>query len=105
VQPVRGRGERAAADEPRNESAGTAGARAGSPGHESPRDETPRYETPRYDNRSREAARPDAAHTDAPVVKPATTPGVQAKCSDILQKASLEPLTADEAAFLRRECR
>jgi hypothetical protein len=28
-----------------------------------------------------------------------------ARCSDILQKASLEPLTADEAAFLRRECR
>ena len=27
------------------------------------------------------------------------------RCSDILQKASLEPLTADEAAYLRRECR
>jgi hypothetical protein len=27
------------------------------------------------------------------------------KCSDILQKASLEALTDDEAAFLRKECR
>jgi hypothetical protein len=36
---------------------------------------------------------------------PPTTKGAPARCSDILQKASLEPLTADEAAFLRRECR
>lgn len=28
-----------------------------------------------------------------------------AKCSDILQKASLEPLTAGETAYLKRECR
>jgi len=28
-----------------------------------------------------------------------------ARCSDILQKASLEPLTAEEAAYLKRECR
>ena len=28
-----------------------------------------------------------------------------ARCSDILQKASLEPLTASEAAYLKRECR
>ncbi len=27
------------------------------------------------------------------------------RCSDILQKASLEPLTAEEAAYLKRECR
>jgi hypothetical protein len=27
------------------------------------------------------------------------------RCSDILQKASLESLTADEAAYLKRECR
>ena len=27
------------------------------------------------------------------------------RCSDILQRASLEPLTAEEAAYLRRECR
>ena len=31
--------------------------------------------------------------------------GGGARCSDILQKASLEPLTADEAAYLKRECR
>ena len=28
-----------------------------------------------------------------------------AKCSDILQKASLEPLTAGETAYLKKECR
>ena len=28
-----------------------------------------------------------------------------ARCSDILQKASLEPLTAEEAAYLKRECK
>jgi hypothetical protein len=27
------------------------------------------------------------------------------RCSDILQKGSLEPLTAEEAAYLKRECR
>jgi hypothetical protein len=38
---------------------------------------------------------------------PAPTPNATkgAKCSDILQKASLEPLTAGEAAYLKRECR
>jgi hypothetical protein len=30
---------------------------------------------------------------------------VGARCSDILQKASLEPLTAAEAEYLKRECR
>ncbi len=33
------------------------------------------------------------------------TSATRSQCSDILQKASLEPLTASEAAFLRRECR
>ncbi len=31
--------------------------------------------------------------------------GGGSRCSDILQKASLEPLTSDEAAYLKRECR
>ncbi|MEO8524094.1 MAG: serine/threonine-protein kinase [Caldimonas sp.] len=31
--------------------------------------------------------------------------GGGARCSDILQKASLEPLTSEEAAYLKRECR
>jgi serine/threonine protein kinase len=31
--------------------------------------------------------------------------GKGARCSDILQKGSLEPLTAEEAAYLKRECR
>lgn len=35
---------------------------------------------------------------------PTNAAETRAKCSDILQKASLEPLTASEAAYLRREC-
>ena len=31
--------------------------------------------------------------------------GGGSRCSDILQKASLEPLTSEEAAYLKRECR
>jgi serine/threonine protein kinase len=41
-----------------------------------------------------------------PVEKPSPRPRVvPARCSDILQKGSLEPLTAEEAAYLKRECR
>ena len=36
---------------------------------------------------------------------PANTAVTKARCSDILQKASLEPLTASEAEFLKKECR
>jgi len=39
---------------------------------------------------------------EASPTKPSSRP---ARCSDILQKASLETLNAEEAAFLRRECR
>ncbi len=54
-------------------------------------------------------SKPRVPHA-AKVVDPApATPknvGVKpARCSDILQKASLEPLTAEEAAYLKRECR
>ena len=44
---------------------------------------------------------------DVAVPKPPAqrAPTVSARCSDILQKASLEPLTATEAAYLKRECR
>ncbi|WP_280154773.1 serine/threonine-protein kinase [Piscinibacter sp. XHJ-5] len=52
--------------------------------------------------RPREAPRRSARVTAA---APPTMKARPAQCSDILQKASLEPLTADEAAFLRRECR
>ena len=41
--------------------------------------------------------------TVLPAPAPSDTKG--AKCSDILQKASLEPLTASEAAYLKKECR
>jgi hypothetical protein len=47
-----------------------------------------------------ESAKPAAA---APAVTKGTD--VRAKCSDILQKASLEPLSSSEQAFLRKECR
>ena len=41
----------------------------------------------------------------APAYPPAPRPAVGVRCSDILQKGSLEPLTAEEAAYLKRECR
>lgn len=44
--------------------------------------------------------RPAAEALPSPSPKPARP----ARCSDILQKASLEPLTSEEAAYLRREC-
>jgi len=40
-----------------------------------------------------------------PKASPPRPPTVSTQCSDILQKASLEPLTATEAAYLKRECR
>ena len=53
--------------------------------------------------------RPSAAE---PVARPAAERAAptnaattKARCSDILQKASLEPLTASEAEFLKKECR
>ncbi|MDR7336035.1 serine/threonine-protein kinase [Roseateles asaccharophilus] len=59
-----------------------------------------------------------AAAASVPTRPPATTPKPRpvvaapaptvtrgAQCSDILQKASLEPLTASETAYLKRECR
>ena len=36
---------------------------------------------------------------------PANAAVTRSRCSDILQKASLEPLTSAEATFLKRECR
>jgi hypothetical protein len=39
------------------------------------------------------------------VPAPPMTKRVPERCSDILQKASLETLTTEEAAFLRRECK
>jgi hypothetical protein len=48
--------------------------------------------------------RPVAAEP-APKPAPTNTAGNKARCSDILQKASLEPLTASEAEFLKKECR
>ena len=50
---------------------------------------------------------PTAAVPRPPADRPAATNTAvtQGKCSDILQKASLEPLTPAEATFLKRECR
>ncbi len=47
--------------------------------------------------------RTDPIVRSEPVALPRRSNGV--RCSDILQRASLEPLTADEAAYLKRECR
>jgi len=62
--------------------------------------------SPRPTRPRREAQKPARADNVA-VPKPTEprTPTVNARCSDILQKASLEPLTATEAAYLKRECR
>jgi len=60
------------------------------------------------------AARPPRPRREAPtradaapaVKAPAPHPAsIPSRCSDILQKASLEPLSAAEAAYLKRECR
>ena len=48
--------------------------------------------------------RPIAAEP-APKPAPTNTAVNKARCSDILQKASLEPLTASEAEYLKKECR
>jgi serine/threonine protein kinase len=49
---------------------------------------------------ARRPPRPTLAETP-----PTNATSRPARCSDILQKASLETLNAEEAAFLRRECR
>ena len=57
--------------------------------------------------RARRESPPTARTDNAGVARPASpqAPMVSSRCSDILQKASLEPLTATEAAYLKRECR
>jgi serine/threonine protein kinase len=50
-------------------------------------------------------ARAAEAPKPAPIVKPAEPRANGARCSDILQKASLEALSRDEAEYLKRECR
>ncbi len=53
--------------------------------------------------------RPAAAETapkpSAERASPTNSAVTKARCSDILQKASLEPLTASEAEYLKKECR
>jgi serine/threonine protein kinase len=59
----------------------------------------------------RSAASKPALPKPTPAATPRADPpprnaGVNpARCSDILQKASLEPITQEEAAYLRKECR
>ena len=55
----------------------------------------------------RDTAGPARADGIAVTPRPAPPrePAIGARCSDILQKASLEPLTAADAAYLKRECR
>jgi hypothetical protein len=45
------------------------------------------------------------AEPPARAVAPAPSAELRSKCSDILQKATLETLSASEQAFLRKECR
>jgi serine/threonine protein kinase len=40
-----------------------------------------------------------------PAARPAAAPDKSARCADLLQKASLEPLTPSETSFLRTECK
>jgi serine/threonine protein kinase len=48
---------------------------------------------------------PSPARSEPPSPRTTPTRAASERCSDILQKASLEALTADEAAYLKRECR
>ncbi len=64
----------------------------------------PRIAEPRATEPRAVAAEP-AAKPAAERAAPTNTPTAKARCSDILQKASLEPLTASEADFLKKECR
>ena len=51
-------------------------------------------------------AEPPPVEYRPPPASPSAYPSAKGvRCSDILQKASLEPLTAEEAAYLKRECR
>ena len=54
---------------------------------------------PRSQRPRREAVAPRSDSAGPP------SRSANSRCSDILQKASLEPLTANEAEYLRRECR
>ena len=69
----------------------------------------PTAATPATASRPRHEPTPTRAQTEPDTVREASPaphrPGAGARCSDILQKASLEPLTAEEAAYLKRECR
>ena len=54
--------------------------------------------------RQAETVRPPVS--TAPLPRPSTPVGDSAsRCSDLLQKASLEPLTSSETSFLKTECR
>jgi serine/threonine protein kinase len=48
---------------------------------------------------------PSPARSEAPSPRPTSSRAGSERCSDILQKASLEALSAEEAAYLKRECR
>jgi serine/threonine protein kinase len=50
-------------------------------------------------------AEPRAIEPAPKAAAPTSTAVTKARCSDILQKASLEPLTASEAEYLKKECR
>ena len=51
------------------------------------------------------AAPPRAASPPDYLAPPATPAERQARCTEILQKASLERITADETDYFKRECK
>ncbi len=66
----------------------------------------PQLAGPSDQRRPAERRTTPAATSDLPtIVPPPPRPVRPEKCSDILLKASLEPLTPEESQFLRRECR
>ncbi len=58
----------------------------------------------RPDPRPPQRRSPPTVMAAPPGAPPADAAGTRAKCSDILQKGSLETLTASETEYLRREC-
>ena len=65
----------------------------------------PRIAEPRAVEPRPVAAEPAQKPAAERATAPTNTAVTKARCSDILQKASLEPLTAGEAEFLKKECR
>jgi hypothetical protein len=60
---------------------------------------------PRIAEPAARLAVPDRPRVESAKPAPTHDAAASSRCGDILQKASLEPLSAAEVAFLKRECR